>query len=186
MAGGSESKTLFVDPSCWLSVSLLPHSLDSYQCNVLHTHTHTQFCCRTFFLSIHLSCRTLTVNRNFFAVFIRFDFSISPCYECMDSTFFRFRSLSLVLQVYVGTFDFGSFFSLLFLQHSFLLQIVVDTHFGMFRSKATTGQTTQKSQSRLSTTEKKLVKSTKRIAPVWKWMYTKRRYMIFTLSKWNR
>lgn len=58
-------------------------------------YTHTQFCCRTFFLFIHLSCRTLTVNRNFFAVFIRFDFSISPCYECMDSTFFRFRSLSL-------------------------------------------------------------------------------------------
>lgn len=40
-------------------------------------------------------------------------------------------------------------FRSLSLQRSFLLQIVVDSHYDIFSSKQQTGQTTQKSQSRL-------------------------------------
>lgn len=105
MAGGSESKTLFVDPSCWLSVSLLPHSLDSYQCNVLHTHTillqnvfslHT-FIVQDFDCKSQFFCRFHQIWFFYFSVLWVYGFDFFSLSLSLSHPFYKFMSEHLIL-----------------------------------------------------------------------------------------
>lgn len=128
MTGGSESKTL-----------------NLCQCSVLQTHTISQ---QTFFL--HRSGLWLWIGFFFFAfaVFIRFYFPISLRFHIHSVT----HSLSLlffsilVLQNYVGTFDFeiGFFYSLSSDIHFYYK--LSSIHISACLDPASTGQTTQKTQ----------------------------------------